>query len=657
MHAKATPEQRSEFLRLVTDEGHSIEIAAGRVGFSRQWGQKVWKEVQERGGALVRKSQPDIPEALTRPLALHELSDIARDCLGDFGRWRARYFGRKSSPWQEHAASEAARLLGTQQKEYAVVNCPPGTGKSTLFTHDIPAWFSCRDRALRQFIGSSTNTLATSYVRRLRNTYVRKVPLDAKAEEVRLGLAYDAMSTLCLDYGMFKPDPELGAPWTASQFTISQIGETPVGEKEATCTAFGRDTGFLGWRVNFIVWDDLVRRQDFIGDNKVIKLETDRAWWDDEAETRIEPGGLLILQGQRLGPEDLYRYNKDKLSYAEEEDYFDFGEEELPTYKKYYVIKYKAHYEEHCKAKIDPSTHARVAEAYDPNNPDNSGCLLDPLRLPWRECKMHMNKPLSNWDTVYQQEDIDPENVLVPKHFVDGGDYEGHAYVGCWDDERAPGTPPTLPSRGVRLTKSIITADPSPTKFWAIQWWLYVELDSDEHLMGRRYLLDQIFKPMGANDFLDFDVMTGEYEGFLVEWEHRARKVNLPIQHLILEANAAQKFMSQYKFFKHWLSSHSIKLKSHHTHVNKLDAKMGVTTIRNHYQFGRVRLPGTTTGREVAKPLYDQVTNYPEYSYDDAVMAHWFLEYQLQHLVKRGSRIKSIFNDMPSWLPKEPSYG
>ena len=37
-------------------------------------------------------------------------------------------------------------------------------------------------------------------------------------------------------------------------------------------------------------------------------IESDQRWWDSYAERRLEPAGLLILQGQRMGAEDLYRY-------------------------------------------------------------------------------------------------------------------------------------------------------------------------------------------------------------------------------------------------------------------------------------------------------------------------------------------------------------
>jgi len=270
-----------------------------------------------------------------------------------------------------------------------------------------------------------------------------------------------------------------------------------------------------------------------------------------------------------------------------------------------------------------------------------------------------MNKPRSNYRVVYQQEDVVPEDALVPDFYIDGGEYDGQSYDGCWDNDRAPGQIPLIalepPKKSTVL--SVITADPSPTKFWAIQWWLYVQLPNEERLMGRRYLIDQVFTPMGADDLLDYDTDIQDWTGLLVDWTERGKALHVPIQHVIFEVNAAQKFVAQYKWFKRYFSNNNIKFRSHHTHLNKLDPKLGLSTIRSPYENGRVRLPGTREGRVVADPLYLQVTRYPEALYDDCVMAHWFLEYQLQFLVKKQRFGRPVYNDIPSWVNKEPSYG
>lgn len=681
--SRVTPKEKRDFLALLA-EGWTVEQAASSIGRSYAWAKKFMREVRAADpnyrSAHTNPASPifhddnvgevvdTIPDShtvvpkdhsgadyLLRPLHKSELSSVALDCLEDFGRFRYRYFGRLSSPWQEHAAYEIKARLATPFKEYGVINTPPGGGKSTLFTHDVPAWLTARSRTLRGFIGSSIQTMANSYTGRLRNTLGRTIPMQASSEDIAHGLARDADATLVQDYGLFRPDPTIGAPWTRSQFTVAQHVDTPVGEKEATWTAFGMDSEFLGWRVNISVWDDLVTKKTI---QTLEAIEKQRKWWIDEAQTRIEPGGLLLLVGQRLAAEDLYRFCLDmKSGYTElDEHLFELGEEQLPDEQKYFHIVYKAHYEEHCKADVDPSMHRMKAPAYDPNNPNESGCLLEPKRLPWRELKSIMEQPLTNFRVVYQQEDVSPDEVLVPEHWLKGGMYhDGISYPGCYDESRGLGE---VPQNFTGLTLSVVTVDPSPTKYWSIQWWLYNEPTGFDHLMGYRYLIDIIRMPLDAPQLLDWIVDLHDYSGILQDWVVRARELHKPISHLIVEKNAAQRFLLQYDWFRRWSQINSVLIRPHETGANKADEKYGVKTIRNHYRYGRKRLPGrkdalvTPTGG--VSSLTKELTRYPDSSTDDCIMADWFLEYNLQFLVRSTTGHPSLYSDIPSWA-QEPS--
>ena len=638
------PETKVKQFYKLLQEGHSIKAASQGSDISYISGRRLHAKLAEYVA-----SQPKKREKLLippHPLELSELSPDAKRALDDFAYFRYRFMGRKSSPWQEDAADVTRVKLESPFKEYGVVNCPPGSGKSTLFTHDIPAWLSARSRTLRGFIGSSTQTLANSYVGRLRSTFERTIPVQAKSEDLARGLAVDAISTLAADYGLFRPN-DSSIPWSRSQFTIVQFGETFTDEKEATWTAFGRDTGFLGWRVHFVVWDDLVVKARLRTQETI---EADRSWWIDEAETRLEPGGLLLLQGQRLSPEDLYRYNLDQLTGYEEleEHFFEFGEEVQPTEKKYFHIVYKAHHEEVCQADTNPRQHSFKADPYDPKNPTTGGCLLDPRRLPWRELLAIQARPLSNYRTVYQQEDVNPEEVLVPRVWIDGGrDPDGNECIGCWDSNRSIAQIPEQLS-GRKL--SIIAVDPSPTKFWSVQWWLYNEPVEVPRLMGTRYLLDILRIPMKAPDFLDFNMDLHQWTGILVDWCNRAQALSHPISHLVFEKNAAQQFLLQYEWFKRFTASRNLIIRPHNTGTNKSDPEFGVTTIRNHYRFGRVRLPGTPEARRAVSPLVTELTRYPDSTTDDCVMANWMFEYQLQFLAAAINPIGSLYDDIPSWV-------
>lgn len=662
MPQPAIPEHVKAQFFAYMQNGKTIKEASAEVGISYISGRRLHAALKNAPTPPGKRPKLVIPP---HPLAPHEMSPEARDCLDDFGRFRARVMGRKSSPWQENAAYTVIEHLTTPFKEYGVVNCPPGSGKSTLFTCDIPAWLTARSRSIRGFIGSLAQTIANSYTGRLRTMLELTIPMQAKSEDLALGLALDAISTMAADYGVFRPDKGSGIPWSRSMLTVVQFGETYIDEKEATWTAFGRDTGFLGWRVNFIVWDDLVKTERLRTEEMI---QADRLWWINEAETRLEPGGLLLLQGQRLGAEDLYRYNLDqKTGFTEADEIYEMGPEELPKDKKYFHIVYKAHHEEVCKATTNPSMHSMRAPAYEPDDPQSGGCLLDPARLPWRELVMIQNRPMSNYRVVYQQEDVDPSDVLVPQIWIDGGEdpETGEMFPGCWDEARGIGQVPK--TRGNRV--SAVTIDPSPTKWWSIQWWLYVEppgmtseqlemaedVDGVYRLMGRRYLLDLVNKPLDAPDILDFDMDSLKYKGILVDWANRARERGAPITHMIFEKNAAQRFITQYEWFQRFFSANDISMIAHETTGNKSDEEYGVKTIKHHYRFGRKRLPGLPSARDVVQPLVTELTRYPDSSTDDNVMADWFFEFRLPHILPQASDIGSVYNDIPEWMNTETS--
>lgn len=897
------------------------------------------------------------------PKSRAELTPEALRALDDFGFWRRRYLGRLSTPWQEDAAYKVIEWLHSEDKEYVVVNAPPGSGKSTLFTHDIPAWLACRDRGIRCLVGSRTERQAKQYVGRLRRTFDRRRPVQADPNELALGLAADAEATLIDDFGRFKP--LLADLWRMDEFVLAQLDEQLLEDKEPSFAAYGMDSGFLGSRANLVIWDDLAdkclpghvtlsmhdgthKRVDEIQEydlllptadganelrNRVVAIEdngiqpiyritttsgrrldctanhpvltpegwvradellpghglkvavrytlhaadpltddawmlgvmvgdgcltsgncslavsdpeikeratkiaqdkgwgvreypgqikfskgarqffrehgmegkgswtkrvpdaikradamtrraflsgyldadgsvdsrrsfgisfvsvsrdllcdvqdllarddisstlaersgtykaerrpswhlrigtagagkaarvlspvcarkaalldlgvdrgttewgvTDavakievldpqptfaiqttqgiivaeglvthnttmrtaearegiRTWWDDEAETRLEPGGLLVLQGQRMGPEDIYRHALDQRL-GEEDDEPTDGEDDRP--QKYRHVIYKAHDDSRCT-----NVHGKDS----PYWPD--GCLLDPRRLPWSGSgglrTIRSNRE-DKFRVLYQQEDLDPASVLVNPMWVTGGmSVDGEMFPGCRDERRGLCELPHESLHG-RLI-SVATADPSPTKYWGVQWWIVRVTDDGPQ---ERYLMDLLKETLDAPDFLDWNHATNSWTGVMEQWQKRSADLGLPITTWIVEANAAQRFLLQFEHVKRWMAARRVTVRAHQTHRNKADPDFGVETIAPHYRYGRVRLPWRDgAARLKSMSLIEEVTRWPEGRSDDEVMAHWFLEWQLPSLWQRNQHQPRA--KRPSWLTKEPA--
>lgn len=568
------------------------------------------------------------------------LSREARKGMADFEYFRQRYFGHLSLPWHVKTAEIIQEHLATKDKEFLCINMPPGTGKSTLVTHDIPVWLGVKNRGLRTLIGTGAATTGTDYTVRIKNSFDRILPLEADDHDKMMGLAVDGTATLLADYGRFRPLD--GGYWRNDKMVLAKAGGAPAHQKEASFVSYGQKSGFLGGRYNLVIWDDVVT--DANARTPIQQAELAR-WWKSTAESRLEPGGVLILMGQRMGAHDLYRHVLDikDISDALDDDEYDI--ESLP--RKYTHIVFPAHDDTNCKG--GDSKHKD-------HNPDTAkpwpkGCLLDPKRVTYKDLRViEFNDP-KTYATVYQQRDTDAGSVLVNPLWIKGGEdaSTGIFYPGCWDTERHLGE---LPQNLAGDIYSVVTIDPSPSQYWGCIWWLY-QVDTDFH-----HLIDLERKKMTAPLFLDYNHATRTYSGIAENWWQQSKEAGKPITHIIVESNAAQKFILQYEHAKQWSMLRGVDLVSHDTkHFNKADKNFGVEALAPHYRHGKVRLPGHWVTRKPVLALYDEVTRYPDSATDDLVMSHWFLLWQAPRLFVPKMTVPYKFKNRPEWLAKNARRG
>jgi hypothetical protein len=237
--------------------------------------------------------------------------------------------------------------------------------------------------------------------------------------------------------------------------------------------------------------------------------------------------------------------------------------------------------------------------------------------------------------------------VLVPKNWIYGGD----GFPGCVDEDRDRLELPKNPDGSHALVGDLVsymTVDPSPTKYWALEWWVY------QAAVELRWLMDLERKPMEANEFLDFNHATQRFTGLLEEWYQTSVDLSLPLTHVIVEDNAAQRFLLQYDMVHRWMSQRNVEIIPHSTHRNKSDPELGVESIREHYKVGRKRLPykRNSDGFIASMKLITELTTYPHGRTDDCVMADWFGEWNLPRIyspeVAEGKQWR------PSWTPTVP---
>jgi hypothetical protein len=599
-------------------------MASGRAGTGNPWAHNY-----------ATMSGDDLPG----PVPVEDLVDEAAQSLHDFGLFRRRYLGRGPSPWQEDAGTQLARLLiaaqEDQTREFVVVNAPPGGGKSTLFTHDLVCWLICRDRRIRILIGSRTSGQAMKYTQRVRSTLQQRVLYAPRERDLRLGLATEPTAVLVEDFGRFKPQGRTEV-WQKGGFTVAQFGDEGTGEKEPTVTAFGFDSDYLGMRVDLAIWDDLVDYDNIRNMDVVENLQND---WDGVAEKRIDPGGVCVLQGQRLGHNDLYRYCLDKRTLPDDDVEEEDGEVELVP--KYRHILYRAHDESNCQR-----LHKRTDPPWRPDG--RGGCLLDPRRLPWNgRDGIHTiaeNQP-DIYRVVYQQEDLDPASALIQKVWVDGGfdRASNTSHIGCWDADRAMWQRPANLQPPFHL---IVSVDPSPSNWWAMQFWAY------EPATERRYLIALDRRRMDSSDFIDWDLDRHVPTGFLEEWWQKADEIGMRWHLCILEVNTAQKWLDQSNAATRWKVLRDVSVLRHTTGPAKTDKDLGIRSVKNHWKTGRIRLPGRPDGsKQQALLLVNEMLRWPNGTTDDQVMAHWFVEFNLPRVApRRPTGEATPTQRVPSWM-------
>jgi hypothetical protein len=375
------------------DAGESILGTSKKLGVSRKT-VYVWLENRKEMEARIKAvSNRELlrTEGLPPPLYKEEISREALRALDDFGYWRYRYLGRRSTPWQEEAAELTVKLIAAPDTKFAVMNQPPGSGKTTTFSHDIPCWMICRDRTIRILLGHRVQRIAMTYSERLRRTLGRTRGMPARADR-------PALSCLAEDYGRFKPT--YNDAWRNEEFMVMMSldednpDESGIEEKEPTVATFGMESEFLGTRANLVIWDDLVTGDILRTEDQIVKQ---RQWWEEEGQTRVEPGGALILLGQRMGADDLYAYALGQKHEDTDEPRFTH-------------IVFPAHDDEHCGG----------VDMHQKDSPPigKGGCLLDPVRLPWHGANglltIKSNTP-AKYEIQYQQRDVAKSEVLVPR--------------------------------------------------------------------------------------------------------------------------------------------------------------------------------------------------------------------------------------------------
>lgn len=682
----------------------------------KQVAARIYESAEGKGVEGDLTMAGEFPDPITDP---DQLKPKARQAYHELGYWRQRYLHRRTIAWQLEMCQillnwyqEAQR---TNERVRGVVNTPPGGGKTTTVTHDFPGWLISRDRSIRIGLGARTTGQSNKYSRRLRNTleknallnleFGRFKPLEtevwrqdefivdgvtgiAATTEYKLALAGFDYEDPRVQKRLKNPDDEIHEMMKAVESVYL------TGEKEATVKALSHEMGFLGGRFDINLWDDLVERKN----SRTPELRDSLAeWWDAEAVSRCEPGGVIGLIGTRFGKYDLFRRCRD-LTYTAETDLEDelmkhvhggMSEEQIQAIKEeleqelvdkhgvpyaeledpesthsavdddgnldfsnlgknvrkvYRYVKYPAHDEERCK---NPAS---------PKQSDHVQCIIDPMRFKWHDLMRARASDPRRYALTYQQEDESTEENLIQEVWLTGGtDENGLILPGCFNySRRLMEIPEDLdPSE----CYSVATVDPSAQNWWSIQWWIWdAERDQD-------YLINLMRSRLSSDSFLSFSRRQDDYHGVMHQWQIASALAGWPIGVWIIEQSAAQRFLFKHTWVNEWMQETRTQIMGHDTHGNKADEELGVETLRPRYRLGLVDIPyhqDDLKTRAVVDEFKQELTEWPDAETEDMVMGHWFLHFQRYRLPKglrvstarRGVRHPYASPDDPGGMPE-----
>jgi hypothetical protein len=626
--------QKTSLLRS-RDLGLSMTETARRAGVSVSTVHRIWHAIPPGTESKALADNPPKPWV--------QLDPLARDCLADFATFCRVVFARDVPPWRADAARRVLDLVLDPVDRYGVLNAPSGSGKTTLML-DVIAWLlaggGSRDpgfgRSLRLMYGHGVYEKAVHGVELLREVLASPAPYYDHKKKVH---AEKSMVEL---FGRFRPvESDLDMTWRRDKFVVASLEDEPVFNKEPSVQAISYGSTFLNERADFIVLDDVVTPKN-VGDPGALE------WLNQNPESRLEPGGTLVLVGQRLASEDLYG---DVLARTWDPD--DDGDA-VPVYAHF---AYPAHHEPTCDADSGGNHRQWDLKA--------DGCLLDARRLPWRKLQHEAAKP--TFAAMYQQA---PEEStaggLVDLAWINGGvDSAGLEAVGCLDRDRGFWTP--VQTAGGKPLVTYLTIDPAEgskehgASWWSLELW---QVDSTNRV---RFLVYGTRLRGTYSDVLSYDPNgpmlnlpatprsgSGGFTGVLEETVFKAATLGARPSALVVEDNKARGWLAS-SDFQRWHRERWPDLKLIRYQVtaqNKNDPVTGVRgLLANDYRNGLARWPwkGMDALDYLRVKLHELTALKPRSN--DTVMAEWVGAVSMDNVIAAASRAPTISNGFATLPP------
>lgn len=359
------------------------------------------------------------------------------------------------------------------------------------------------------------------------------------------------------------------SPWQISQGKLMVAGRDR--EKQSgdyTVMARGAQQQVYGFEADWIICDDMVTIDNTLTQDRREKLSD---WFHTEVESRLEPEGRIVVVGTRFHLDDLYG-ELSRMKVSDDTSKFLWRHINFPAVNDW-----------------------------------ESGNVLWPQK--WTVEKLHEIHDkigAARFDQTYQQRPIPPSERTCRPEWIFGDDM----HTGCLDKDRPRG----IGLEGDDVVR-VASLDPSPkANAGLIVADVRQSEEDDSHTIC---LIDVVRGRMAVRDMLS--EMARLYDAYRYT-------------HLVVEVNAAQRWLLQDAEFQAWRDQKEIRTLAHTTSRNKADEEYGIRSLSRDFEFGRIRLPwaGLST-QDMTRQFLDEALTHPYGTTDDLMMALWFIRFNLRH--------------------------
>jgi hypothetical protein len=407
--------------------------------------------------------------------------------------------------------------------------------------------------------------------------------------------------------------PVEGFKATAEKWTQDAIYiERDSGEKDPTLQALGIGGQIYGARADLIILDDCVTLANANEYEKQIR------WIQQEVLTRVGPTGKILVVGTRVDPVDMYREMRNPDRYPDGTSPW--------TYLAMPAVLEFADDAKDWKTLWPMSDRPWAA---DDTLPDKDG-----LYPRWDGYNLKRRRGVldpKTWAMVYQQQDVESSAIFAPECVR--GSISGMRPIG-------PLTPGVAGHPEVLNDQYIVCAmDP------AMSGDTFSVVIAGDRTTQKRYLLEASRMPAPTPE---------QIRNLIKAWTDKYKpKV------WVIEKNAFQLFLTQDEEINRHLASRGIRLVSHYTGANKMDAEFGVASMAS--LFGTTDNQGKhikgsnllelpRADNEHIKALIEQLITWSAgtKAKQDGPMALWFAETQMRDYINQmgaygGSFVKNPF--------------